>query len=188
MAQPDDTLSFASADSTAYRRFLARLERLPDVERRAEQAQRDAELDSLTGLYNRRGLERRTRRFRGQSWFVFADLDGFKAAQDDAPDGHAYGDAILREFAHWLGEQTRGSDVTLSRPGGDEFVVRVDSRAGARRVRDLIRAWESADGRVRASAGLGQDADSADCACYINKEERRSLVEKVWAALRRRVW
>lgn len=193
--EPSDAETFDVA-STAYRRFLARLARLPEVERRVERAQRDAEVDPLTGLYNRRGLTRRTRRHGGASWFVFCDLDGFKAAQDANPSGHAYGDEVLREFAHFLREQTRGADVTLAREGGDEFVVRVDSRAGARRVRDLVRAWRSIDGAVTASAGLGADAESADCACYLNKEDRRGRMlptfSAAWLALRRslekKVW
>jgi GGDEF domain-containing protein len=189
-------LSFASADSTAYRRFLERLARLPEVEREAERAARDAEVDSLTGLYNRRGLVRRTRRHGGASWFVFCDLDGFKRAQDANPGHHAYGDDVLREFAHFLREGTRGADVTLAREGGDEFVVRVDSRAGARRVRDLVRAWRSADGAVSASAGLGADVDAADCACHLNKEDRRAAMLPTFTAawfelrkqLQRRMW
>lgn len=176
-----DSPAWSDLTETKYATLRERLARLPDLEREAEARARDAEVDSLTGLYNRRGLDRRTRRD-GQSWFVFVDLDGFKAAQDAHPLGHAYGDEVLREFAHFLSEQTRGSDVTLAREGGDEFVVRIDSRAGARRVRDLVRRWRSRDGRVSASAGLGADVEAADAAMYLDKEEKRARTLPTFSA------
>lgn len=168
-----DAPAWTELTETKYVALRERLARLPEVELEAERATREAEVDSLTGLYNRRGLDRRTRR-NGASWFVFVDLDGFKRAQDESPLGHAYGDEVLREFAHWLAEQTRGSDVTLAREGGDEFVVRIDSRAGARRVRDLVRTWRSHDGAVTASAGLGADVEAADAAMYLDKQEKHA--------------
>jgi hypothetical protein len=60
----------------------------------------------------------------------------------------------------------------VGRKGGDEFLVWCETRAGARRIRDAIREWTSEDDAVSASAGLGQDADAADSACYLNKQDR----------------
>lgn len=182
-----DAPAWTDLTETKYATLRDRLALLPQLELEAEARAREAEVDSLTGLYNRRGFDRRTRR-NGASWFVFVDLNGFKEAQDSNPRGHEYGDEVLREFAHWLGEQTRGSDVTLAREGGDEFVVRIDSRAGARRVRDLVRRWRSRDGAVTASAGLGADVEAADAAMYLDKEERRARMlptfSAAWLALR----
>lgn len=191
-----DTTNFADLASTAYRRFLERLARLPELEREREAAQRDAETDSLTGLFNRRGIERRRT---ARSWYVACDLDGFKAAQDADPRGHAYGDDVLAEFAHYLREQTRGTDSVVGRVGGDEFLVRVDTKAGARRVRDLVRRWRSHDQKVSASAGMGADPEWADCSCYLDKADRRAGrdtvlhdVEVAWADVKRnltrRIW
>jgi diguanylate cyclase (GGDEF)-like protein len=131
-----------------------------------------AETDQLTGMANRFALERRTDAREG--WFVVCDLDGFKRAQDAHPEGHAYGDRILREFADFLEGSTRtnrgkSNDRVAARTGGDEFVVWCPSRHGARRIKRLVRIWRSNDNRVGASAGLGKTLEAADAAMYLNK-------------------
>jgi diguanylate cyclase (GGDEF)-like protein len=86
-----------------------------------------AMIDDLTGLYNRRGfmslaehhvkLAQRTRK---HLLLIFADLDGFKAINDNY--GHQEGDLALIETAEALRRTFRGSDI-IARLGGDEFVV-----------------------------------------------------------------
>lgn len=133
--------------------------------------EREAYEDSLTGLHNRRFVESRTRGRGG--WFVLCDLDGFKRAQDGHPRGHAYGDEILVEFARYLLTEAQGERVA-ARMGGDEFVVWCPTKAAATRIRDGVRQWASADGRVGASAGMGRDMESADAALYIDKQKRKA--------------
>ena len=83
--------------------------------------------DALTDLPNRVLLEDRmdmaiTRAERsGQKVALgFIDLDHFKQVNDNF--GHKVGDLLLKEVSARLGSALRGSD-TLSRWGGDEFVV-----------------------------------------------------------------
>lgn len=134
-----------------------------------EEVRREANTDPLTGLGNRRMLCRRA----GDSWYVYADLDSFKAAQDSHPGGHEHGDAVLREFARFLGTVVRSDDQVAFRAGGDEFCVLVGTKEGARRVRDQIRRWVSVvHPGVTSSAGMGQDIESADCAMFINKNRK----------------
>jgi diguanylate cyclase (GGDEF)-like protein len=83
--------------------------------------------DALTDLPNRVLLEDRmdmaiTRAGRsGQKVALgFIDLDHFKQVNDNF--GHKVGDRLLKEVSARLGSALRGSD-TLSRWGGDEFVV-----------------------------------------------------------------
>jgi len=101
-----------------------------DVSERVERdrrTRREADTDALTGLANRRALERtldavlvRTGA-RGRSVAVLMlDLDGFKAIND--AHGHAAGDAALREVARRLRRCVRERDL-VARLGGDEFVV-----------------------------------------------------------------
>ncbi len=86
-----------------------------------------AVIDTLTGLHNRRYLERhlatlaRQAAEREKSLSVLViDIDHFKAIND--AHGHAGGDEVLREFARRVGKAVRGIDIAC-RLGGEEFVV-----------------------------------------------------------------
>lgn len=80
-----------------------------------------ANRDPLTGLLNRRGLERKMQRLSGYgSLAVFClDFDRFKALNDTY--GHAAGDALLEAGARGF-RHAFPVDGYLSRFGGDEFV------------------------------------------------------------------
>jgi diguanylate cyclase (GGDEF)-like protein len=89
--------------------------------------ERQARVDGLTGLANRRQLEdqlatelSRVERFGGTLAVVLADLDDFKRVNDRY--GHPAGDVVLREFARTLEEGSRDID-TVGRWGGEEFVL-----------------------------------------------------------------
>lgn len=158
--------------------FMDMKEALIAAEERADLHMMAADTCALTGLLNRRGLDRRTSS-RDWGWFVCADLDGFKAAQDQPGRGHAYGDEQLIEFADFLMMNTRqrdmrARDLLAARTGGDEFTIWTETRAGARRIKEAIREWTSKDGEVRASAGIGDTMESADGALYTNKLTRKT--------------
>ena len=87
----------------------------------------DAMHDSLTGLANRRLLQERmlqayqfARRFNRAMAVIYIDLDYFKRINDT--HGHDFGDEYLRTAAKKLEACLRNVD-TLSRVGGDEFVI-----------------------------------------------------------------
>ena len=127
--------------------------------------------DSLTGIHNRRYIEERTQGRGG--FFVVADLNGFKQAQDAHPEGHRYGDRVLVEFAEFLLQSTRqGTDRIAARMGGDEFVVWCPSLEGAQRIYRLVQQWSSDDARVSASAGVGSTMTEADASLYLCKKRR----------------
>jgi diguanylate cyclase len=86
-----------------------------------------AERDALTGLGNRRHLERRAAELlpalaaAGEPLsLALLDIDHFKRVNDR--HGHAAGDQVLVHLAQLLRENTRGGDV-LARHGGEEFVI-----------------------------------------------------------------
>ncbi len=153
-------------------------EALRQEQERADLLMMDADTDALTGLLNRRGLDRRTKG-RDWGWFVAADLDGFKAAQDKQGRGHTYGDAILVEFADFLVVNTRqranrARDILAARTGGDEFTIWTETRSGALRIRNEIQRWSSKGGQVTSSAGTGNTIEAADNMCYVDKVSRRA--------------
>ena len=93
----------------------------------ALQITHSAEHDFLTGLPNRMLLNDRISqaialapRHMKQVAVLFLDLDGFKHINDSL--GHPIGDKLLQSIAKRLVDCVRGSD-TVSRQGGDEFVV-----------------------------------------------------------------
>jgi diguanylate cyclase (GGDEF)-like protein len=102
--------------------------------------------DSLTGVYNRRYIDRRLleeiARARRQSYRIsvmYIDIDHFKSVNDRV--GHQGGDEVLREVAGRIKDELRLSDA-LARFGGEEFVVLlIDAEPGsAAMVAQRIRA------------------------------------------------
>lgn len=89
-------------------------------------AEAAASTDALTGLSNRRELERQLEvRIQAMRPFcaLLFDVDEFKSINDRF--GHQSGDEVLRRFATILNEQVRPGDV-VARWGGDEFFVILD--------------------------------------------------------------
>jgi len=101
---------------------------------RESEARRAAEIDLLTGLANRRGMELcidRSIRLAESTGVEFGimllDLDGFKAVNDTY--GHAAGDTVLKVVGQRLESVLRRANDLVARLGGDEFTVVVfDSR------------------------------------------------------------
>jgi diguanylate cyclase (GGDEF)-like protein len=118
--------------------LAASLDRLLHTQRLVE----DAETDMLSGLGNRRRLERalahaltRAERYGERVAVMLIDLDRFKAVNDIL--GHETGDEVIVQCAHALRERVRGYDEKI-RLGGDEFVVVAP-------VPDVLDALELAD-------------------------------------------
>ena len=92
-----------------------------------QELQRQASLDPLTGLKNRRRFEEdlrvamaRSRRDGTTGAVLMLDLDHFKQVNDS--HGHPAGDRMIEEIAGVLRQRTRESDM-LARLGGDEFAI-----------------------------------------------------------------
>jgi diguanylate cyclase (GGDEF)-like protein len=108
-------------------------------------AERRAQLDSLTGVLNRRSLLERLdaagQRAQARGLpisLLFIDLDHFKAINDSY--GHLAGDACLRAIIAPIQSELRQSDV-IGRYGGEEFIVILSSAdsAAAQAIADRIR-------------------------------------------------
>jgi len=173
---------------------LSRLEKLaervaPAIEnaRRFREARQLADLDSLTGLHNRRyfyetlGREvDRAQRYQRQLSLVMIDVDGFKEINDRI--GHLAGDAVLAEIADRIRQVVRSADIPC-RVGGDEFAVIVpEAEEGqARRLVGRIQRAVSSQpiaraGRVRVSAGVA-DVQPNDSPASLFERSDESLYE-----------
>lgn len=91
-------------------------------------ARHDSETDPLTGVGTRRVLEKvlktecvRSLRYKCVFSIAIIDLDHFKEINDTA--GHAAGDRMLKQLAKILNKNVRGTDIIITRYGGDEFVM-----------------------------------------------------------------
>jgi len=151
--------------------------------------ERQALVDSLTGLANRRSIEETLRaevaravRFDESVCLVLADLDDFKLVNDRY--GHAVGDEVLQAFAAVLEETARESDVA-GRWGGEEFalVLGATDIAGGLRLAERARAALEArvvvlpDGtEIRVTASFG-------AAAFPDVPERDLLLQAADSAL-----
>ncbi len=163
----------------------------------AAQMTHSAQHDFLTGLPNRMLLNDRVTqaivlapRHSKKVAVLFLDLDGFKHINDSL--GHPTGDKLLQSIAKRLVACVRSSD-TVSRQGGDEFVVLLsemeqseDAAISALRILQAVAEAHTIDHHdlhVTASIGLsvfpddGKDAETliknADTAMYQAKENGR---------------
>jgi diguanylate cyclase (GGDEF)-like protein/PAS domain S-box-containing protein len=156
--------------------------------------------DALTGLVNRTEFERRlgllferAREHQHEHALCYLDLDGFKVVNDIC--GHTAGDELLRQLANLLKTRLRERD-TLARLGGDEFGVLLgecplaDAVSVAHALRQLVHdfrfVWQQKAFRIGVSIGLvpitatstdlASLLSTADCACYVAKEQGRNRV------------
>lgn len=186
------TLLAAGIINTGRRKSIARLLRV------TEESERAAVIDSLTQVYNRRGLALvaaqlvRTAKRTGEPVGVLVlDVDRFKSINDQL--GHQVGDQALVAVAEALRSGGRDSDI-VARWGGDEFVVVTLGNAPeagelAERVELALAkrgVTEAGGGRVQVSVGVANiesiaepdDIDrlisDADAAMYAGRARRRA--------------
>ncbi|WP_341717380.1 GGDEF domain-containing protein [Micromonospora sp. FIMYZ51] len=165
LSRAGDHAAAHRTDRLAFRLAAQRHDRLRDVyidgiaaridheEMRREAARFEGEAltDPLTGLPNRRRLERYIAAVvsRGERVVIgVCDLDGFKAV--NTRHGHHSGDLVLQRIAGVINRVMRRGDF-VARYGGDEFVVvlpgagMTEATEVARRIDAAVRTedWES---------------------------------------------
>jgi diguanylate cyclase len=138
LEQVQDTGQIVSNLAELARSMLTRTRRAEQEMRKSEdeakalrnslaKAQRDAELDHLTGLPNRRAFETTFAREYQEARVAmeplnvaFCDIDHFKRVNDE--HGHATGDRVIKIVADQL-RQISDDKCHVARHGGEEFVV-----------------------------------------------------------------
>ncbi len=181
--------------------FVAVFSDITTVKRSQETLNFLAHHDPLTALPNRILLRDRLQhallrcqRDDAQIAVLFVDLDRFKQINDTL--GHPVGDEILRRVAAAMLAQVRMGD-TVSRIGGDEFVLLLEEETSVRsvasvaqRLLELVAQPIVIDGKslyVTGSIGIslfpqdGEDADTllkhADLAMYKAKQQGRNVFQ-----------
>ena len=129
-------------------------------------AQKMANTDSLTKLYNREGacteIEKRLLNIKDEmDAFIILDLDNFKAVNDCF--GHSQGDELLQKVAKKLEDNFRKTDI-IARLGGDEFIIYMKDIKGRKTVVNALEKllsklqltyrWKNDNIQVSASAGI----------------------------------
>lgn len=163
-----------------------------------EQLRTQSLRDPMTGLYNRRYMEDALERFAAMAQrkeqstaAVMIDLDDFKKLNDK--EGHAKGDAVLKDVAAQLVGAVRSSDI-VCRYGGEELLVILpecslqEAEERAEIMRSRITALSDLHGcQISASFGVSSIAETAgsttellataDNALYQAKAEGKNQVK-----------
>jgi len=174
--------------------------------RRVTMLERESITDALTGMYNRRYLDRRlgeeigrARRYGLALSVLLVDIDFFKQINDT--HGHTVGDSLLRNIGTLFLDTIRDSDVA-ARYGGDELMIialNTDDASAvflAERLRALVESHQedltgisSGEQEIKVTISVGiagfnpevTDSQSlvqqADEALYCAKQEGRNRVK-----------
>ena len=177
--------------------LIERTQQLVLLQQKIDRLRADADLDSLTGLANRRrfraALSReveRWRRYGTPCALLMLDIDHLKSINDKF--GHPAGDLVIRQIAQTLKEVSRDND-TAARLGGEEFALLLASvglekaGAAAERLRAALGAKRvDGVGTVTVSIGVAGCPESAtseralysasDRALYVSKNSGRDRV------------
>jgi diguanylate cyclase (GGDEF)-like protein len=135
------------------------------AQRTTSRLQSEALTDDLTGLLNRRALDRNLRRELSRATrygrvftVVIIDIDGLKAINDS--EGHPAGDRFLRDFAASLVESLRAGDSAY-RIGGDEFALLMPEITAEQAQASIERLQRESGARFTwGAASFPDDADS----------------------------
>jgi len=157
--------------------------------------------DPLTGLYNRRYMEKsiereasRCEKYNKNLGVVMIDIDHFKKFNDTY--GHETGDAVLENLSAFIKKNVRDEDIAC-RYGGEEFMLIMPelSLEETKKMAEKLRAGIKKDVKIRyknkildITASLGVSAyiehgpginnviQAADAALYIAKDNGRDQV------------
>ncbi len=188
-----ETRQFVTESRGLESELLSSVEEMQKLKKELSNAKREASMDSLTGLYNRRSFDRRLQELitaaqgRQDSFcLLLLDIDRFKRVNDSF--GHIVGDRVLSEFAKQISKLTRRSDF-LARYGGEEFAILLPNTRltnaftvaeNVRGTLELVRLRRSNSGEC-----LGAVTVSVGVACHRLGETADALIGRCDQALYR---
>ncbi|MCC5986912.1 MAG: diguanylate cyclase [Pararhodobacter sp.] len=158
-----------------------------------KQAEAQALTDTLTGLGNRRALERQMQQLLAAGspfGLMHVDLDRFKQVNDTL--GHAAGDHVLVAVAAALRQSVRGNDL-VARVGGDEFIILLPTIRNFEPIRRIGRAllarletpipFDGHECRISASIGAVLHQTEVPPDCPDCRDRRDALLARADKAL-----
>lgn len=150
-------------------------------------AVRSAQIDPLTGVNNRSGMDNAikrevelARRQDAPLSILLLDIDHFKSVNDRF--GHACGDFVIQSVAQCISETIRGSDMVF-RFGGEEFLVLLSCTDdhGAQLLAERIR--QNVQGLVFSTEKELQVTASLGITRLLSDDSPESLFKRADAAL-----
>jgi diguanylate cyclase len=198
---PKVILSIASEIVAETRTFVNRTKRftkslhetsnqIQSLHEQLDTAKKQATVDALTGLQNRRGFDETLNTLLANSTassehaLLLLDVDHFKNVNDSF--GHLVGDKILIGIANQLARKMRGNDY-LARFGGEEFAILLKDTPlkgaiiAAEHLRESVetRRWR----QTKSGKEIGQITISIGIATIQHTESVDNLLERCDAAL-----
>ena len=150
-------------------------QKIDSLTERTKDIEEAASRDHLTGVYNRKHIEKLlNEEFNNASKnheplsLAFIDLDDFKTVNDTY--GHLAGDKVLRDLAELFNQKIRSTDK-LARYGGDEFLImlpRTDYDVAKKLLNRLIQGLQESKGfkfdgaSVKISCSIGMATHLSD--------------------------
>lgn len=160
---------------------------------RLEKANQEVLTDPLTGLANRKGLDKAIETAllvsdepKSHLCLLMIDIDHFKKINDTF--GHLLGDKVIKVIANALKNQIKGKD-TAARYGGEEFCVLLPETelSGAVKLAENIRKdiERTRIRRAKDQDEIGSISVSIGATCYRPKETAASFIDRADKALYR---
>jgi diguanylate cyclase len=186
-----ETRRMSEASRALEKRLETSLQDLAQLHIQLDRMERAANVDTLTGIPNRRHFDRILRNAIESSAqtgeplsLVMVDVDFFKSFNHT--HGHVVGDQVLRLISRYMGDCLKGQDQ-LARYGGEEFAVMLpgSGREEAIGIAEQICRYVASKRVVnrRTNANLGQITLSAGVALFRPGERPADLVDRADDAL-----
>jgi diguanylate cyclase (GGDEF)-like protein len=158
--------------------------------------EKTAQIDPLTGAFNRRCLDQllrkeisRSERKGSNLSVILLDVNDFKSF--NTKFGHLVGDQVLTQVAKVVGSALRASD-TIVRYGGDEFVVllgdadRSQAEIAVHRIHEYLLAWNRKErmrtGSISVTCGVAEFVTGMPVTELIRLADEEMLAHKSTAA------
>lgn len=191
----EDIIKDSNDLENSYRKVQGKLDlyktEAVELKQRLEKVEKDALVDSLTSLFNRRAFDEKLKKFyddfinSGTPFsIIMVDIDFFKKFNDKY--GHSIGDEVLKLIGAIIRNNLKGKDFP-ARYGGEEFIIILagtsleNSYAVAEDIRKRIA--ENRVKIVKTGESLDQITVSMGIAAVNSKDSIMTLLDRVDAAL-----